>query len=556
MTGTGPLDKGLANTVDAAIEAGSEAASPVLARLLAAVASDPGRTALRFMGRATTYRDLGLKVEERANGLRHLGLGPGARLGVLLPNCPALVTYVFAAYAIGATVVLLDPEAADAELAATVQAARVRVLVTCDLAAVQAKGLALAQQGLLDRVVVVAFASQLPLAAAARLRLFSAHRVARPPGPSVPMVTGERELLGDLGVAAVVAAGPTPRPATLDDVAMVTGPVAGDGIPAATLTHAALAANLAQMLAALPELTQGKERILAAVPLYRPLAFNLAVHAAIARTSELIIPEDLARGSMAAALRHGPPTVMIAAPPVLEAMLAAEALRTPAFGTLRFALTVGGTASKRLHAAFAAMTPAPLLQSYGVATAATMAAVTSQNDERGPLAGHCLAATRAVVRDLADPTRDVPRGERGELFVSGPQFGVGAAGGGFLRTGDLGLIDPAGRLVVVDRIEDLIVAAGYMIYASRIEEALLEHAHVADAAVIGVGDGRRGNAPKAFVVLKRGVAVTERDLRLHLAARISKIEMPADIDFCTSLPRTAFGFVCKAALRKQEAARR
>ena len=108
---------------------------------------------------------------------------------------------------------------------------------------------------------------------------------------------------------------------------------------------------------------------------------------------------------------------------------------------------------------------------------------------------------------------------------------------------------------MVDRVEDLIVAAGYMIYPSRIEDALLEHSNVTEAAVIGVSDGRRGNAPKAFVVLQRGIAVTERDLRLHLATRISKIEMPADIDFCTSLPRTAFGFVCKATLRRQEAGR-
>ena len=165
MTGTGRLDKEPANAVNVGVQAGHEAASPVLARLLSAAASDPGRPALRFFGRATTYRDLGLNVEERAAGLRRLGLGPGARLGVLLPNCPALVTYTFAAYAVGASVVMLDPDASGPELTAAVLAARVTVLVTCDLTGVHTKALALAMQGILDRVVVVTFASQLPLAA-------------------------------------------------------------------------------------------------------------------------------------------------------------------------------------------------------------------------------------------------------------------------------------------------------------------------------------------------------------------------------------------------------
>jgi long-chain acyl-CoA synthetase len=155
------------------------------------------------------------------------------------------------------------------------------------------------------------------------------------------------------------------------------------------------------------------------------------------------------------------------------------------------------------------------------------------------------------------------------LCISGPQvpraghvspnlsaFVATGLHAGDLRTGDLATLDAAGRIVVIDRVEDLIVAAGYVIYPRRIEAALLEHPGVSDAAAIGIDDGRRGQAPKAFVVLKRGLAITERDLRLFLADRISKIEMPADIDFTTRLPRTPYGLVCKMTLRRQEAARR
>jgi long-chain acyl-CoA synthetase len=115
----------------------------------------------------------------------------------------------------------------------------------------------------------------------------------------------------------------------------------------------------------------------------------------------------------------------------------------------------------------------------------------------------------------------------------------------------LGAVDMEGQVFVVDRIEDMIVAAGYLIYPRRIEAALCEHPGVTEASVIGIGDIRRGQAPKAFVVLRRGFAVTERDLRLHLANRVSKIEMPSDIDFCSVLPRLPSGTVCKATLRMQ-----
>jgi len=160
-----------------------------------------------------------------------------------------------------------------------------------------------------------------------------------------------------------------------------------------------------------------------------------------------------------------------------------------------------------------------------------------------------LDGTRFTARDLADPAREVPNGERGTLFVSGPQFEPVPGGGTLRPAGAAGLIDAAGNVVVISPLEELVVAAGYMIYPSRIEAALMEHEGLAEAAVIGIRDGKRGTAPYAFVVLKRGVVMTERDIVKHLASRISKIEMPADIEFCSQLPQDAFGAVDKNALR-------
>ena len=527
----------------------------IVADRLEQAASDHGaRPAVRFRGRALPYRDLAARVRERAGVLRRMGVGPGVRVGLLLPDCPAVLYYTFAAYAVGATIVPLDAAAGDQDLAETVRTLGVTHLVTCDRADVHSRLSPLLQHGIV-RAVVVAFASLLPAVAAARLRLLQSHKLARTPASLAHFVSAERDLLLDEPVEAVAMAGPTPRPALPDDVALLSCPGPGQHRVAA-LTHARLATNVQQLLAALPQITPGRERILAAVPLCHALPLIITVHVAAATAAELIIPDDLTAAGISAALRTAAPSVLVTSPSRLEALIAHPSFNSSTLSRLRFAVMVGAPASQRLHTAFAAVSPAPLLQSWAVAAASAFVAVTRAADPPVPLAGRCLADTRVIVRDLADPTREVPRGERGELCVAGPQIAVTAGPGAYLPAGDLGLIDAGGRIVLVDRVEDLIVAAGYLIYPGRIEDALLEHPDVEDAAVIGVTDRRRGNAPKAFVVARRGAAITERDLRLHLESRISRIEMPADIDFCPTLPKTPSGTVCKSTLRRREAGRR
>lgn len=510
------------------------------------------RPALRFQGKTQSYRDLEQRVQERAGVLRRMGLSPGVTLGLLLPNCPAIVSYTLAAFSVGATVALLDPSAPDVDLAASVAELGIRHLVTCDLASVHAKVEPLLQHGI-EQVVVIAYVTMLPMTTGAKLRLLQSHKLARIPAAH-PQTIIERDLLADQRDETVARAGATPRRAAADDIALRSRPSLQG--PTALSTQRGLATNVRQLLEALPELGGGSERLVAALPLSSPASFTLAVLVGLVRGAEIVIAADFAPSSLAARMRDAPPTILIVTPPILDALLTHPEGGGAGLGQLRYAVTVGAPAPVRLHHAFAAVSGAPLLQSWAVAAAASFAALTRADDAAVPLGGHCLALSRVMVRDLADPSREVPRGERGELCVAGPQIAPGlASGNGYLPTGDLGLVDGEGRIVLVDRVEDLIVAAGYLIYPRRIEAALLEHPGIEAAAIIGVDDGRRGNAPKAFVVARRGQAITERDLRLHLESRISRIEMPADIDFCARLPHTSSGFVCKPTLRRQEAVR-
>jgi long-chain acyl-CoA synthetase len=128
--------------------------------------------------------------------------------------------------------------------------------------------------------------------------------------------------------------------------------------------------------------------------------------------------------------------------------------------------------------------------------------------------------------------------------------------GEFLRTGDVARMDADGFFYIEDRIKDLIISSGFNVYPRRIEEAIYEHPGVAEVTVIGIKDKKRGEAPKAFVRLKPDTNVTAKDLIEHLRARISKIELPAEIEFRAELPKTMIGKLSKKELKAEEDAKR
>jgi long-chain acyl-CoA synthetase len=117
-------------------------------------------------------------------------------------------------------------------------------------------------------------------------------------------------------------------------------------------------------------------------------------------------------------------------------------------------------------------------------------------------------------------------------------------------------MDEDGFISVVDRIKDLIISSGYNVYPRRVEEAIHEHPAVEEVTVIGVRDDYRGEAPKAFVKLKAGTGATADDIRKHLEAKLSKIEMPAEIEFRAELPKTMIGKLSKKELKAEEDAKR
>ena len=182
-------------------------------------------------------------------------------------------------------------------------------------------------------------------------------------------------------------------------------------------------------------------------------------------------------------------------------------------------------------------------------------------DEPETSVGLPLPGTRVEIRDAADPRKRMPVGESGEIVVSGPQVLRGYwkresetsayLVDGFFRTGDIGLMDARGYLFIVDRLKDMIIASGYNVYPANVENAIFTHPAVAEAIVIGVPDGYRGETVKAFVALKPGQTLTLGELQDFLRDKLSPMEMPKQFEVRDRLPKTAVGKLSRLELRRE-----
>lgn len=164
------------------------------------------------------------------------------------------------------------------------------------------------------------------------------------------------------------------------------------------------------------------------------------------------------------------------------------------------------------------------------------------------------------LRIVDDNDRELPPNQPGEVVVRGPimkgyynnpQATAAIIKNGWLHTGDLGRVDEEGWLFLMGRKKDTIIAKGQNVCPSDIEQVLASHPRVAEAAVVGVSDGVRGEAPRAFISLKVGKAASEEEIRKFCLERLANYKVPKDFIFVDRLPKTADGRVDKKSLRER-----
>jgi acyl-CoA synthetase (AMP-forming)/AMP-acid ligase II/uncharacterized membrane protein len=195
---------------------------------------------------------------------------------------------------------------------------------------------------------------------------------------------------------------------------------------------------------------------------------------------------------------------------------------------------------------------------YGSTEVAAATVATPRDLRRAPgTAGR--AARGSIIRLFDEDARPVPQGEAGRIFVGNAMLFEGYTGGedkdriaGLMATGDVGRFDEAGRLFVEGRDDEMIVSGGENVFPKEVEDVLTGHPAVAEAAAIGVDDGRFGQRLRAFVVLRDGQQVSEEDLQDHVRKNLARYKTPREVFFVRELPRNSTGKILKRDLAELE----
>jgi O-succinylbenzoic acid--CoA ligase len=330
----------------------------------------------------------------------------------------------------------------------------------------------------------------------------------------------ERPMRGETGVFQL------PAPAEREEIALVMNTSGTTGRPKpVAITFGNVRAN-ARGLAQAMRLGDD-ERWLAPLPLAHVGGLMVVLRSAIMATTAVLSPPPFDERAVAALLRDGGITTASLVPTQLQRLLDAGATPGP---DLRRVL-LGGGAMPRSLLARARAAGFPVCPSYGLTQACSTVTVAEPGDIES--AGRPLPGVGVAI------TGD------GEIVVSGAT--VNALGS--LRTGDLGRIDAHGRLVVTGRKGDVIVSGGENVLPAEVEEVLLRHPDVADAAAVGRADAEWQEAVEAVVVLRDGAAAGAAELRRHCAESLAGYKVPKRFEFVSELPRTDSGKLLRQALR-------
>jgi len=327
------------------------------------------------------------------------------------------------------------------------------------------------------------------------------------------------------------------------------------------LTHSNLMANGHQMLGfAGEEIAPGRETVLTALPCYHVFAFTVNLLGFYLRGGHnILIPNPRPLANLKRAFENYPITWVTGVNTLFHGLTNEEWFLDNPPPALRASIS-GGMA---LHSATAQrwqeVTGTPVVEGYGLTES-------SPGLTFNPLDGGSRAGTVGVplpstaVRPTRDDGTPADIGEPGELWARGPQIMAGywrrpeetslVLVDGWLRTGDIGVMDADGFVTIVDRSKDVIIVSGFNVFPNEVEDALASHPGVDQVAVVGVGAGERGERVRA-VVVRHDTAVTAEELRAHAATVLTAYKVPTEFVFAESLPTSPIGKILRKDVRTQ-----
>ncbi|MDQ1402590.1 MAG: long-chain acyl-CoA synthetase, partial [Actinomycetota bacterium] len=294
-------------------------------------------------------------------------------------------------------------------------------------------------------------------------------------------------------------------------------------------------------------------------PLFHIFGLNVVLGLTLAAGGSVVLVERFDPASALEAIVERSCTVVSGAPPMFAAWASLAGAPPDAFAKVRLALTGAAALSPEVATAFEERFGVPLRQGYGLTEASPV--VTSSVFDGPPKPGSVGVPLPGVEVKLIDEEgEEALAGDSGEIWVKGPNVFAGywedeeATRGaltedGWLKTGDIAVVDDDGHLYLVDRAKDLIIVSGFNVYPAEVEDVLAQHPGVAQVAVVGMAHPHSGETVRAYVVPVEGRHVEEDQLIDFCSERLARYKCPSKITFVESLPMGLAGKLLRRALR-------
>lgn len=492
--------------------------------LLKQAEAGPGRVMLEFGDRKIRYGEGVVCARRFASSLRNLGIEPGDRVGIMLPNRPEFVFAFYGALMAGATVVLYNVMLKPGEIEYMARDSGTKAIVVLD-------------------------------------NLLPGLREAAAKLPELQSIIVVGEAAGDtLDFSEMLEQGePDFHPVTtpLDALALLVYTSGTTGKPkGAMLTHFNVLSNLAALSEMRP--AQPDTKVLCVLPLFHCFGLIAQLNLAIMRGDALYLHPRFETDAVVEALLHRGITQFSGTPTMYFHILNHPKSQGVKFPALKRCGSGGAPLPLEIRRNFQKRFGVDITEGYGLSESTVSACgypdgyPVKSGSVGVPIPGLHLK----IVDDEGVEQRIL---EVGEIVLKGPNIMIGywnkpeetakALIDGWLHTGDLGYVDDQGFVFIVDRKKDLIIKGGYNVYPREIEEVIYQLPEVDMAAVIGIPDEAKGEVAQALVSLKPGRSITPERIMEHLRAALSKYKLPESVTIVEAIPTGPTGKILKRELR-------
>jgi long-chain acyl-CoA synthetase len=492
----------------------------------------PEKTAVIFQGQRISFRELDGLANSFANALANLGVKKGDRIALYMTNRPEYIISIYGITRLGAVFTPMNPTYKETEVEHQLNDAEASVLVVQESLYPLVKAIRQQLKSLKEIIIVGRQAED-------GTRLFTdliRQSVPKHP-PQVPLNWSE-EL-----VALPYSSGTT-------------------GLPKGVmLTHQNLVANTIQFLSS-GRLAE-QDTLLIFLPFYHIYGIMLINGAIYSGATQVIMEAFDLEQSLSLVQQYGV-TLYYAVPPILIALDNYPKLNAYNLSSIRYIMVGAAPMAPDVAQRLQDKMGVRLLQGYGLTEASPVTHLNPVDQGRIKLdsVGLAVSNQEQKIVDLETGERELGVDEIGELVVKGPHIMQGywkapeetshALRDGWLYTGDIAKIDAEGYVYIVDRKKEMIKYKGFSVAPAEVEAVLFQHQAVADCAVIGKADPEAGEIPKALVMLRPGEEVSPDDLIEFVGSRIAGYKKVREVEFVTSIPKTASGKILRRVLIEAE----